>query len=123
MDFSTDDKHLATLDVLREARDYLARLPPHPMTRDMIAKIDAHMTEPTQRVLLKCERVFSGTYYTPAGIPIISAELIGRQLRVWRQHARTEFETEKIGNTIKHEVLNGGITLSLQPVDYRDGRR
>lgn len=51
MDFSTDDKHRATLDMLRETLEYLERLPAVPVTKQFCSRLRAHLEEPTQRLV------------------------------------------------------------------------
>lgn len=43
-------QHAATLELLAEVRDYLMRLAPVPLTKELCAKIRAHIDEPSRTV-------------------------------------------------------------------------
>lgn len=72
-DFTADQQHASTLAVLAEVRDYLLRLPPHRLTADMIGKVDAHLAQPTARLLSKSEQVCKGTVLASNGVPLAEA--------------------------------------------------
>lgn len=83
MDFSTDDKHRATLEMLRETLEYLERLPPVPVTREFCSRLRAHLDEPTQRLLASGRRELHGVGpYTVAGIPLLEASVVDEVLTV-----------------------------------------
>lgn len=77
MQFSTDERHAATLDFLAGVRDYIARLPAHPMNRDMIRRIEAHLEEPVNHLARHAIKKRSGGNYTPAGLPVLTATAEG----------------------------------------------
>jgi hypothetical protein len=92
------EEHLTTLEVLRETLNYLQRLPAHPMTAAMARKVAAHLADPgramrerfvtEQADALKRDRLrLRGGAYTPAGIPVIEAELCERKLIIRSPHA------------------------------------
>lgn len=82
MDFSNDDKHRATLDVLRETLAYLERLPPVPITKEFCARLRAHLDEPTQRLISKGQRELYGALWTPVGLPVLRASVVGDILTI-----------------------------------------
>lgn len=77
MQFSTDQRHAATLDFLAEVRDYLGRWPPHPMNREMIQRIEAHLAEPTHKLVRLQSYTRSGGAYTPMGMCIVRVSVTG----------------------------------------------
>jgi hypothetical protein len=106
---TVQDDYLATLDVLREAADYLARLPPHPMTTAMVRKLNAHLSEPRRTTMARLEEeqaqvrkrdrlLMTGANYTPAGLPVIQANLLERTLTL-RQPRQTCLSTRSAGTT------------------------
>lgn len=83
MDFSTDDKHRATLEMLRETLAYLERLPPVPVTKDFCRKLREHLEQPTQRLVAMGRRELHGIGpFTPAGLPMLEASLVDDVLTV-----------------------------------------
>lgn len=83
MDFSTDDKHRATLEMLRETLGYLERLPPVPVTRSFCAKLRAHLEEPAHRLVEQSRReLFGRGPFTAAGLPLLEASVVGDVLRI-----------------------------------------
>ena len=82
MQFSTDERHAETLAFLAHVRDYLARWPAHPMSRDMLAKIDAHLENPLSRLVLDGQKTRSGANFTPAGVEVLRATLEGDRLTI-----------------------------------------
>lgn len=82
--FSSDEKHQATLDLLQEVLEHLNRLPLVPVTRDLCRKIQQHLDEPTQRLVqehqAELNRTLTQTNFSAAGIPVIAATLVGRRL-------------------------------------------
>lgn len=82
MQFTTDEQLAHTLAFLQEVRDFIASWPPHPMRREMLNKIDAHLADPLRSLVAKAPMVRSGGSYTPAGLPVLSAELVASTLTV-----------------------------------------
>ena len=82
MQFSSDERHAETLAFLRQVRDYIARWPPHPVNRDMLAKIDAHLGEPVHRLAEQAKTLRTGGAYTVVGLCLLQAELHGDELVV-----------------------------------------
>ncbi|WP_157463055.1 hypothetical protein [Curvibacter gracilis] len=77
MQFSTDERHAATLDFLAGVRDYIASWPAHPMNRDMIQRIEAHLAEPAHHLARHAVQTRSGGAYTPAGLPVLTVTAEG----------------------------------------------
>lgn len=71
MQFSTDQRHKESLDLLAEVRDFLTRWPPHPMMRPVIEKISAHLADPTLNLVRSHAYAQSGGAYTPVGLCIV----------------------------------------------------
>ena len=82
MQFSTDERHAETLAFLAQVRDYIARWPAHPMNRDMMAKIDAHLENPLHRLVQDSQKTRSGANFTPAGAEVLRATLEGDMLTI-----------------------------------------
>jgi len=132
MQFSNDEKHKATLDLLREVAEFLDRLPPVPVTRDMILKVRAHLEEPTQSMVEHVEKERKtrrrGEIFTPVGLPLLAVEMREQLVTVRRLGARpTEVLTKVVrvtmrskpkGLNVDREVLAGlkhpaGIKVAL----------
>ncbi|ABD72112.1 hypothetical protein Rfer_4426 (plasmid) [Rhodoferax ferrireducens T118] len=94
-DLCPDDAsvHQESLRLLAEAAEYLGRLPPNALTRDMKVKIEAHLTRPgalVHRNRLEtvakdqewCARVAAGNAFTgfsrltPIGLPVVQCLVI-----------------------------------------------
>ena len=82
MQFSTDQRHAATLEFLAEVRDYIASWPAHPMNRQIIQRIEAHLTEPVHHLVSQGIYSRSGTTYTPAGLFVLKAVVQGDTVTV-----------------------------------------
>lgn len=82
MDFSDDDKHRATLDMLRDTLAYLERLPPVPVTREFCARLREHLAEPTQRLVSQGRRELYGDCFTAVGLPVLEASVVDDILTV-----------------------------------------
>ncbi|WP_213957526.1 hypothetical protein [Variovorax sp. dw_954] len=82
MNFSTDEQRRESLLLLKETADYLKRLPVVTVTQSFIVRIEEHLAAPTSRLTL--ERTFgrAGTAYSPAGVPLFSARLVGSELSI-----------------------------------------
>ena len=74
MQFSNDERHAETFSFLTEVRDYIARWPAHPMNREMLDKIEAHLDDPLRRLVKKGTKSRSGANFTSSGREV---------LRVW----------------------------------------
>ena len=82
MQFSTDQRHAATLDFLAEVRDYIASWPAHPMNREMIQRIEAHLAEPAHHLVRQGSYSRSGATFTSAGLCILKAVVQGNTVTV-----------------------------------------
>ena len=82
MQFSTDERHAETLLFLAQVRDYIALWPAHPMNRDMLAKINAHLENPLHRLVTDNPQPRSGANFTPAGREVLRATLEGDRLTI-----------------------------------------
>jgi hypothetical protein len=125
MNSTSDDDYLVTLDLLRETVEYLYRLPRHPMTAALARKVAAHLDDPCRAAraeLLAAEAenrrrdglALFGANYTPAGIPVISAQLFERELKL----TSPELGDPRHGKEISRLVLDrlrSGETIALKP--------
>lgn len=115
MDFSTDDKHRATLEMLRETLTYLERLPPVPVTKEFCRKLHAHLEEPTQRLVATGRRELHGIGpFTPAGLPMLEASLVDDVLTVGLPAG---LDAESRDHALRQLVLalpNGPVRLGLR---------
>jgi len=82
MQFSIDERHTATLDLLSEVRDYIASLPRHPMNREMIERIEAHLSNPVNEIARHVSTKRTGATYTPAGLHILTVTAEGDTVTV-----------------------------------------
>lgn len=110
MQFSTDEQHAHSLAMLREVRDYIASWPPHPMSRAMIKRIDEHLADPLRGLVARTVPVRAGGSYTPTGVPVLSAELVGAKLTV-------QVPQEGMGLSDRELLarLRAGETFDLRP--------
>ncbi|WP_087865698.1 hypothetical protein [Comamonas thiooxydans] len=77
------EKLYETLALLKEARDLLSRMPFSPVVMQFVQKIDAHLANPDVRMLAAREArapYLAGGWYTPAGLPLLEAEVRREQL-------------------------------------------
>jgi len=95
MNFSTDEKHKESLQLLQEAAEYLKRMPVVPVTRDFIARIEAHLAAPTARLTLQQSFRRVGTTYSPGGVPLYSARLVGNELTIHAHRPGTLLPVEE----------------------------
>ncbi|WP_454688190.1 hypothetical protein [Achromobacter aloeverae] len=82
MDFPNDEQLREALGVLTEVLAYLQRLPPVPTTLTFCRDLAAFLDAPTSRLVLNQESTRRGTSYSPAGVPLVHAELRGDMLTV-----------------------------------------
>lgn len=94
LDTQTCDTNFHTLELLREAHNYLCALPPHPMTRALAQRIDAHLDDPSiarareverQKIELEARRaVQMSEIWKPnaAGVPLLVVSLAGDELEI-----------------------------------------
>ena len=111
MEFSSDERHAETLAFLAQVRDYLARWPPHPMNREMLKKIDAHLEQPGHRLVARAETVRAGGSYTAVGQCLLEAELKGDELVVRLPRKPSTAPDEMVLAALKDEGV--GISLKL----------
>ncbi|MEJ8852736.1 hypothetical protein [Variovorax rhizosphaerae] len=108
MNFSTDEERKESLQLLREAADYLKRMPMVPVTHSFIARIEEHLAAPTAKLTLQRKRVLVGNDgFTPAGLPTASASLVGDQLTVHVHKAGLEL------------AVSGPLHFKMMPDDTR----
>lgn len=124
MDFSTDDKHRATLEMLRQVLDYLERLPPVPITKAFCAELRQHLNEPTQRLLENSRRELHGVFYTTTGIPLLLAMVADDALKLKVPgHVRDNISGEQMAactEELMRRLLDEGLTIGVRA---RNGSR
>lgn len=139
-DLCPDDAavHQETLRLLTEAAEYLGRLPPNALTREMKVKIEAHLTRPGANVhrdrletIAKdqewCARVEAGnaftgvSRFTPIGLPVVQCLVIRGTVNL-RSPAHEEAimqgdseRSDRFANVIGREVA-GGLSIELRNV-------
>lgn len=82
MDLSNDDQLREVLRKMADVLAYLERLPPVPVTRAFCRDLAAFLDAPTSRLVLDHESPRRGSCYSPAGLPLLHAELRGEMLTV-----------------------------------------
>jgi len=129
---SQTEEHLASLNLLREALNYLERLPAHPMTYAMALKIRGHLNNPQTRTLerrLHEEEVaekfarqgHSGHFgFTSHGLPTLSANLLDGVLSLQSPAAAQIPEDELEGFSLRlATMLAEGVEVTLAPVKVK----
>lgn len=114
MDFSTDDKHRATLDMLRETLAYLERLPPVPVTKEFCRRLQAHLEEPTQRLVATGRRELHGMGpYTAVGFPLLEASVVDDVLTVGLPDRLSLESREECLSLLVLALTKGPVSLGL----------
>jgi len=117
--FSSDEKHQQSLELLRQVHDYLSRLPPHPMHREMAVRVAQHLAEPTHRLVQRAQTTREGWNCNVAGLTFLGAQLVGDDLRVAipEKHAGIVLD-RRSGKTLAQSALNKllshGISMKLE---------
>lgn len=73
--------------MLEETRGYLMRLPAVPVTYELILKLNKFLDNPDNTLLAQRKVPRGGALRAPVGYPIVSAELRGNTLSLWRRPA------------------------------------
>ncbi|MCW2314068.1 hypothetical protein [Rhodoferax antarcticus] len=110
MEFSTDERHGATLDFLAGVRDYIARLPAHPMNRDMIQRINAHLAEPVNHLTRHAVKTRSGGTYSPEGLPVLNVTAEGDTVTITAPP-----EGKGIPGEVLLRSLRRGMCITMRP--------
>lgn len=118
----------STLELVREANDYLKRLPAVPVTRQLITRIDNHLdhgetttarqlaTENAAEAKLR-EQLREAVSYSASGLPIINVKVQGETVVLHLGLDRIEQYPEEVRKAIKRDVLMQlyrGLELKLQ---------
>lgn len=122
------ERYLATENLLREALDYLQRLPPVPVTRDMAQRIATHLADPSLALARERAKVAQDCAerdrcaqegvlaFLPSGAPYLHASLVGRTLTLSHPTFDTS-ETDRALIRHAHGRLLGqlatGVTIKL----------
>jgi hypothetical protein len=115
MDFSTDDKHRATLEMLRETLAYLERLPPVPVTKDFCRRLRGHLEDPTQRLVAMGRRELHGRGpYTPVGLPLLEASVVDDSLTVGLPAGMDAETREECVELLVEALTKGPVNLGLR---------
>lgn len=123
MDFSTDDKHRATLEVLRETLAYLERLPPVPVTKEFCKRLRAHLEEPTQRLVAMGSRELHGRGpYTPVGLPLLQASVVDDSLTVGLPDGLNASSREECLKLLVLALASGPVSLGLRARNKDSGQ-
>lgn len=115
MNYSTDDEHRETLSMLREACEYLERLPQVPLTKEVIRKLRKHLDQPTHKLVERTRREYSGVGpYTPAGYPLLEASFIEGSLTVRLPTKLNGADREWVAIELGTRLMHGVVTLPLE---------
>lgn len=118
MEFSTDEQHADTLNLLREALEYLERLPTVPLTRELCRRVQHHLDEPLAR-LLEEKRLNEGQLrgagaFTPAGLPVVLARVKWpEELLLWSPKPPLRADYEVAAKQLVRTVFGSGYRLKL----------
>lgn len=116
--------HAESLDLLARVKDYLWRLPPVPVTRDLCREIEQHIESPAAaaqasaaRRHLRASEARHGGCYSPLGVPLLLIDMEGQSVQISTQisHDRARQVAELKGLL---KLLRGTIK-----VDMKKGRR
>ncbi|GAB3645057.1 hypothetical protein [Ramlibacter alkalitolerans] len=119
MDFSDDDKHRATLDMLRESLEYLERLPPVPLTREFCARIRVHLEEPTQRLVSRSQRELHCEAFSPVGRPLVEVSVVDEQLTIQLPASLTKPKDRQAAAVdFARYLMRGPVRLKLKSRNY-----
>ena len=111
--------HACTLELLAEVSDYLLRLPPIPVTRDLCRKIDSHLADPQAATIHDAARRastrnLSGGVYTPQGTALLLADFSGCRLSLRTGIPKSrEGEAHAIRTLLA--LLRESIAIELKP--------
>ncbi len=114
MDFSNEDRHRETIEVLNEALAYLERLPVVPATRHMSQKIREHLDQPMMRLIAQRKRELFGQRWLEAGLPLLEASIKSNMLTVGldpelsARHQRMALD--KLCEELKTQPIRIGLT-------------
>lgn len=105
-----DDRLSEALALVQEARDYMARLPPVPVTLELVRKLSLYLEASPSQNLGSNTLPWYGRAYTPAGQPLIEAMVLDTRLTLREPRAaRSSLVTP--AEFQRH--LSQGITMSL----------
>ena len=110
MQFSDDQRHGATLEFLAEVRGYLASWPAHPMNRQMIERIDAHLSDPVHQLAQQSVSRRSGAAFTPVGLCLMRAGLHGDALTL-----SLPSKPKAAADAVIVGALTRGLAINLSP--------
>ncbi len=91
--FSNDEKHRESLAMLRETLDYLRRLPPNAITREFCEKIEAHLDDPSHKLMAAQRQSRTKSLYTAAGVEWLNLTLQGQTVTVKLAPVSTDYRT------------------------------
>lgn len=117
LNFSNDEKHRATLEVLRETLDYLERLPKVPVTRELCARVKMHLDQPTYRLIAGVRREMHGTAITSVGLPVLDASVLDDVLRLklpQEPHLRACDRQTAISEVLRQLTSGEGLAIGLK---------
>lgn len=126
--------HNSSLRLLAETAEYLGRLPPNAMTRELKVRIDAHLQRPGASVIEEAakdrewrERLGAGgafvgvSGFAPTGVPILQC-LALRGTIGFRSPAHEQAQSQgaphadHLACSIGHEIA-AGMHIGLRPID------
>ena len=107
--------HFVAADaLLREAFDYLCRLPAVPTTVDLARRIRSHIEDPGRAVATnravadeQFDHSRSGGTYTPAGLAVVELEVTGSKAVVWTADLRGATHAEEHNQVVLRRLRRG----------------
>lgn len=119
MQFSSDQAHRASLELLAEVRDFIRRWPTHATSRDMLAKLDAHLAEPTQVLVRRASVDRQGNAHATTDdcyYRILEASLSGDNLTLRTPTGRTLTGRQvPVPDSVLLKALREGVSIVLVP--------
>ena len=119
MDFSTDDKHRASLEMLRETLAYLERLPPVPVTKEFCRRLRKHLEDPTQRlVALGRRELYGAGPFTAVGMPLLEASVVDDALTAVLPRGLDPEAREECLEELVAALTRGPVSIGLSPRNH-----
>lgn len=111
---ATDAQLQDALNMLAEARDYLARLPAVPVTRQFIWRLTQFLESPSNQLL-----PWAGRYHAPSGRAILDVLLLDTslELRLAEQEKNLPLSADEL-----MRALRPGVRVVLDPPPVVPGR-
>lgn len=116
--------HAETIELLERVKDYLWRLPPVPITRDLCREVEQYLQSPAAAAKasaakrsVRAREARHASCHSPLGVPLLLLDIEGESVQITTQisHERAR-QTAEMKGLLK--LLRGTIT-----VEMKKGRR